>query len=273
LRRLCTKAASSADIVIVPRRISRDELARCKDHGDSVLETTLAHMVIVATRAKAGSAVPISTETLLRALLKKIPSPRAPYQLIDNPYTNWNQIDRQEQESRIEVVGPPRSSRGFQVFAAAVLDPACERWIRSLQGVERSDYDDMCRTLREDGVYQEAPWDNTFIRQRLWADPNLVGIIDYRFYSANSDDLAGSLLPGPAPTRESILNGSYAGARAIRFYVNGTRFERVPAVKDFVNEYLRREGLTFSQPLVPPDGHLGSPWVSRPANLVEATAQ
>lgn len=148
------------------------------------------------------------------------------------------------------MLGPARDTPEFIVFAAAVLAPACES--------NASLDPQLCQSVREDGVYAEAQFDSNFVPQRLWSDPDVVAIMDYQFYVAHSSDLLGSLLPGPQPTRESILDGSYAGARTLHAYVNRERYRNSREVSAFINEYLRRPAYLNHKVVIPPDGHLRS---------------
>lgn len=244
---LCKEASPRPDVVIAARRINQQELDACNESGAGVLEAKLGHMAMVISRAKAGSTMQLSVDIILRAVLKRVPSSQDPRELIDNPYTDWSQIARSVEAERIEVLGPPRDSPEFLVFAATILDPACDKcdWIRELQRTDRSAYEEICYTLRDDGVYKSAPWDNNFVRQRLWADPAIVAVIGYPFYSGNRADLAGSLLAGPAPRSASIVNGSYAASRPIYFYVSRARYRQNSPVSHWVNDYLRRQDFTI----------------------------
>ena len=250
LQGLCAEADElpRSDIAIVSRRINRGELHACKP---GLREATLGHMAMVITGAKAGNKMQLSADTIVRALLKKVPAPDDPNRLIDNPYTDWNQIDRSLERRPIEVHGPPRDSQHFLVFAATILEPACER-IRALQTSGPAAFQQNCHTLRDDGVYKEATWDITFVAQRLWADPNVVAVLDYSFYSANSADLLGSMLTGPEPSSSTIVDGSYPGARTLYLYVSWPRHRNVPHVSFFVDDYLRRREYTRHRWIIPP---------------------
>lgn len=244
---LCARADDEQpDIVFTSRRARKKELEECtRRYNGEVLEASLGHVATVVTRAKTGMPMPLSTRALRLAILKKVPAPDNVALLIDNPYTHWNQIDPALEDSRIKVFGPARDSSEFIVFATTLLESGCESFARDDQP--------LCRTLREDGVYEEARFDNTLIGQRLWSDPNVVAILDYRFYAANSNDLLGSLLSGAPPTRESIANGSYVAAREVRVFVNRLRYRNVPKVSSFVNEYLR--GFTMrDRSMISPEG-------------------
>lgn len=235
------------DVALVSRRIRRHELDACKS---GLREAQLGHMAMVITGAKAGNKMQLSADTIARALLKRVPAPDDPDRLIDNPYTDWNQIDRSLERRRIEVSGPPRDSQHFLVFAATILEPACER-IRALQTSDPTAIRENCHTLRDDGVYKEAAWDNTFVGQRLWADPNIVAVLDYSFYSANSADLLGSMLIGPAPSSSTIMDGSYPGARTLYLYVSRPRIRNAREVSSFVDDYLRRRDYTYHRWIIP----------------------
>ncbi|MET0535047.1 MAG: substrate-binding domain-containing protein [Steroidobacter sp.] len=264
LRALCTGAPElRPDVVITSRRISKDELRPCDEGGlDGVLEAILGHVAIVVTRAKSGEPMPLSAETLRRAILKRVPAPDDPTRFIPNPYSHWNQIDPSLEARRIEVLGPARDSSEFQVLIAALLEPACAAGPAS----DRSEHEPACHELRDDGFYTTARFDGTFIRQRLWSDPSVVAVLDYRFYAANSADLL-SLLTGAAPTRENIVNGSYPLARTLRLYVTRFRSSHAPPVSQLVHEYLRAQANSRSDVVIAPDGATGSQWPPRPAPL------
>ena len=247
---LCARESDEQpDVVVVSRRARQKEFEQCKrrDYGE-VLVTSLGHVATVVTRARTGNSMSLSTRSLRLAVLKKVPSPDNAALLIDNPYTYWNQIDPALEDTRIKVFGPARDSSEFVVFAATLLEPGCESFA--------GDDQHLCRTLREDGVYEEARFDNTLVGQRLWSDLSIVAILDYRFYASNSSDLLGSLLPGAPPTRESIIDGSYVGARTLHIYVNRLRYRNVPKVSSFVNEYLRSFTYLRERSMIPPDGKL-----------------
>jgi len=240
---LCAEGSPSNDVVISTRRMNSSELRLCNGTGDGVvMEATLGHMAVVVTRAKAGSSMQLTADAVLRALLKRVPSPQAHDQLIDNPYTDWSQIDSSLESHRIEVFGPARDSVEFRMLAATILDPACERYpaLKSLRSTDQRAYEEICYGLREDGAYKSVPLDNTFVSQRLWADPALVAVVDYAFYVSNSTDLAGSLLTGSPPTSQSIVDGSYPAARGIYLYARRSRYQRTPSVRNFIDDYLRR---------------------------------
>jgi phosphate transport system substrate-binding protein len=209
-----------------------------------VLEGTIGYVAIVATRAKSGMPMQLSTRTLRLAVLKRVPSPDNPAQLIDNPYTHWNQIDPSLEDRRIEVLGPALNSPEFVVFAATVLAPGCEN--------NASLDEQTCHGVREDGVYMEVVFDANFVPQRLWSDPNAVAVMDYRFYAANRDDLLGSLFSGAAPTRESLADGSYVGSRALHVYVNRLRY-RARKVGTFIDEYLAVPPHLHRKVMITPD--------------------
>jgi phosphate transport system substrate-binding protein len=247
LRALCAEEPDDRpDVVITSRSARKEELRLCARRGHGgLLEATLGHVGVVVTRARSGTPMQLTTRMLRLALMKQVPAPDNSSQLIDNPYTHWNQIDPALEERRIEVLGPARDTPEFLVFSATILAPACEN--------DASLDKQLCESLREDGVYAEAHFDANFIRQRLWSDPNVVAVIEYQFYAANSADLLGSLLAGAQPTRESIVNGSYVGARTLHAYVNRERHRNIPKVSSFVHDYLRADANLNQKVLISPD--------------------
>jgi phosphate transport system substrate-binding protein len=271
LRSLCIGASEHPEIVITSRRITKDELSVCNEPWvGGLLEATLGHAAVVITGAQTGSPMQLSRDAVLRAVLKRVPSPEDPTRLIDNPYTRWNQINGSLEDRLIEIVGPARDTPEFLVFAAALLEPACDKYpsIQALRHTDRPAYEEICFSLREDGVYGEMRLDNTFVRQRLWSDPKVIAVVDYPFYSANSADFLGSLLTGEPATRESILNGKYSAARTLYLYVPRWRYERHTRVRSFLNYYLRIV-FTNQRGLMAPDGNTEGRRFTQPVPLTE----
>lgn len=276
-RALCAESPMQRpDVIFASRPIQEEELLSCSEHGavGGLLVAKVGHMAMVITGAKDNNPLRnpmrLSRDALLRALLKRIPSPDDPAQLIDNPYTHWNQIDPLLDDRRIEVLGPNRDSPEFVVFAATLLEPACDRYpvIRNLQRKDRSAYEELCFSLRE-GAYTPAPLDGNFVRQRLWSNPGALAVVDYRFYSGNSADLLGSLLTGVTPTLESIVDGPYAGARTVHLYVTRARYDGARAVKSFIDTYLRNNDFAQGRRLlILPNGETDW-WKARPAQLTD----
>jgi len=277
LRALCSgEPEARPEIVIASRRMRPDESKLCDKRGeDGLLEAKLGHFAVVVTRAKSGNLMQLSVDNVFRALVKSFPSPQDPTRLVANPYTHWNQIDPTLEDRRIEVFGPARDSPEFTALAVALLEPACDRYseIRALHDSDRNRYEQICHGVRDDGAYVPARFDSNFIQQRLWSDPAVVAIIDYRFYARNSDDLLGSLLKGVTPTREAIVDGSYDAARTLYLYVPRAHHARSPAVSNFVTLYLRLEGLARHKALLPPDVTIDAWGPPRPAQLTELKLQ
>ena len=271
-RTLCDEDSTRRpDVVLASRPIPEQEMLRCNGHRvGGLLATNVGHIAAVIAGADDDHPLRLSADILLRALLKRIPSPADPSSLVDNPYTRWAQIDASLPNRRIEVLGPKRDSPEFLIFAIAVLEPACDQYpsIRDLRDTHRSAYEEICHAVREDGAYVPEALDSNFVQQRLWSAPGAVAVVDYGFYARNSTDLFGSLLRGAPPTRESIVDGSYAGARAIHLYVTRARYERNGTVRYFVDSYLREQRFGYHSVLIPPDG-VPDRRPSRPAQLTD----
>lgn len=251
---LCANESEARPHIVVTSRAARKGEIR-QDRKRSfcaVSEAILGHIAIVVTRAKTGTPMQLSTRALRLALAKRVPSPDNSAQLIDNPYTHWNEIDPALEDRRIEVLGPASNTPEFLAFTLLVMAPACE----TNGSLDTQD----CQSVREDGVYSSARFDANFVPQRLWSDPNVVAVMDYRFYAANSADLLGSLLPGAAPTRESILAGTYIGARTLRAYVDAEVYGYDPKVRYAVNEFLRQPTPSYSSVMIPSDGDIDRRW-------------
>jgi phosphate transport system substrate-binding protein len=140
-------------------------------------------------------------------------------------------------------------------FLQLVMEPGCQTfaWIRSLRGLDRPRYEDICHQLRSDGRLREVELSNTLVTQKLWAEPNWLIVFGYSYYSAYRNELS-TMLEGAAPTLATLTDGTYTAARPVYVYAQASRLYGNAAARMLASEltseyavgpmgYLSRHGL------------------------------
>ena len=122
----------------------------------------------------------------------------------------------------------------------------------------KSQYKEVCHTIREDGAYVEAGENDNLIVQKLEANPDAFGVFGYSFLEQNSDKVQGSLIGGSAPEFETIASGDYPVSRPLYFYVKKAHVGKVPGIQEFINEFTSEqafgdEGYLTDKGLIPLD--------------------
>jgi phosphate transport system substrate-binding protein len=229
--------SATADLVGTDRRISEIELATCKRNGVRVTELRPGYEAVVLARSKLYGAPTISARDIFLALAARVPDlPDRPRDLISNPYRVWNAIDSGLPAEQIEILGPQWSSLIATAFKQTVMEAGCATFpeIVALREKNPEAFDKVCHSLRQDGAYREmakATQDNV-IAGHLDTYPNAMALLSFIEASYRPSVVMVSI-DSVAPSKESILDGSYAGARPLYIYVNSTRAASVRPIYDF----------------------------------------
>lgn len=249
-RALC----SNTDFAVVSRRLSDSELAQCHKWGIDLAEWKLGYQAVVLAAAPTTELPALSPREVFLALAQRIPDPAEPSRLIDNPNTTWHDVDARFNYRSIDVL-MPLDATTRAVFLQLVMEPGCETfpWIRSLRGLDRPRYENICHRLRSDGRLREVELSNTLVTQRLWAEPNWLIVLGYSYYSAYRTELS-TMLEGVAPTLATLTDGTYTAARPVYVYAQASRLYGNAAARVLASEltseyavgpmgYLQRQGL------------------------------
>ena len=249
------------DVTNASRRIKASELEMCKENGvDDVVEILIGFDGIVMANSTASEQIDISTQEIFLALAKQVPNPDGSETLVDNPYTTWAEINPALPDADIEVLGPPPTSGTRDAFAELALEGGCKSFdfIKAMKKENKSQYKEVCHTIREDGAYVEAGENDNLIVQKLEANPDAFGVFGYSFLEQNSDKVQGSLIGGSAPEFETIASGDYPVSRPLYFYVKKAHVGKVPGIQEFINEFTSEqafgeEGYLTDKGLIPLD--------------------
>jgi len=229
LRLFCNGVGEGTpDITNASRRIKLSELERCLENGvTDITEVKIGSDGIVFAQSSTNDAIELTLEQLFLAVAAMVP---VDGELVENPYTNWNQIDTSLPDREISIYGPPTTSGTRDAFEELAMEVPSEE----MEAYGGEAYTD----VRSDGVYIDAGENDNLIVQRLSEDTDAFGIFGYSFLEENPDALVGTAINGVAPEPEAISAGDYPIARSLWFYVKNQHAEAVPPLYDYVDMFV-----------------------------------
>ena len=169
------------DITNSSRAIKASEVEMCAGNGiDNIVEVRIGYDGIVFANAYSGENMSVSRTDIFMALAKMVPG-EADGELVENPYTTWNEVNPALPATRIEVLGPPPTSGTRDAFVELAMEGGCKSvdWIKALKNTDKDQYKSICHTIREDGAFVEAGENDNLIVQKLEANPSAFGIFGF----------------------------------------------------------------------------------------------
>ncbi|PAU77950.1 substrate-binding domain-containing protein [Halomonas salipaludis] len=229
LRLFCNGVGEGTpDITNASRRMHVGEFERCAENGvTDITEVYIGSDGIAFAQTADNEPMPVTREQLFMAIAQLIP---VDGELVENPYTNWSEIDDSLPDREIVIVGPPTTSGTRDAFEELVLEAVASDF--SEYGDE--DYSD----VRVDGVWIDGGENDNLIVQRLTQDNTAFGIFGFSFLEENDDVLIGSSIDGVEPTPETISSFDYPIARSMFFYVKNQHADEVPVMYDYAEMFV-----------------------------------
>ena len=216
------------DITNASRRMKPSELERCEENGvTDVTEAKIGSDGIVLGLAATNEPIDLTLEQIFLAVAAQVP---VDGELVDNPYTNWSDIDASLPDRAISIYGPPSTSGTRDAFEELVMEAASAEM--DIYGEEG--YTD----IRTDGVYIDAGENDNLIVQRLAEDTGAFGIFGYSFLVENPDTIMGATIGGVEPEVEAISSGEYPVARSLWFYLKNQHADEVPPMYEYANMFM-----------------------------------
>ena len=246
------------DITNSSRAIKASEVEMCAGNGiDNIVEVRIGYDGIVFANAYSGENMSVSRTDIFMALAKMVPG-EADGELVENPYTTWNEVNPALPATRIEVLGPPPTSGTRDAFVELAMEGGCKSvdWIKALKNTDKDQYKSICHTIREDGAFVEAGENDNLIVQKLEANPSAFGIFGFSFLDQNSEKVKGAEIDGVVPTFEAIADGEYPVSRPLFFYVKKAHVDVIPGLRGFLREFTSErawgdEGYLSERGLIP----------------------
>jgi phosphate transport system substrate-binding protein len=194
------------DICDASRPIKEEEATLAKANGIEFIELTVAFdglSIIVNPENK-------FLDNITVAELKKLWEPAA-----QGKVKKWNQVNPAWPAEEVHLFGPGTASGTFDYFTEEIMGK---------KGESRGDY-----TASED--------DNVLV-QGVAGDKNALGYFGFSYYEHNHDKLKLVKVDGVAPSKETVMNGTYKPlSRPLFIYISKKSLAR-PEVKAFVKFYI-----------------------------------
>ena len=262
------------DITNASRRIKSSEVELCASNGvKDIVEAKIGFDGIVMANSRAADRMALTSRDIFLALAKNVPDGNGG--TMPNPYMTWSDVNADLPNVKIEVLGPPPTSGTRDAFAELALEGGCKTfdWIKALKSSDKSAYQTLCHTIREDGAYVEAGENDNLIVQKLRANPDAFGVFGFSFLEQNSDSVQGAIVNGVAPEFEEIAEGTYPIARSLFFYVKKDHIGVVPGIQEFLAEFTAEDtwgefGYLVDKGLIPLDDTARAQW-SQKINALE----
>ncbi|WYD82302.1 MAG: PstS family phosphate ABC transporter substrate-binding protein [Candidatus Electrothrix gigas] len=231
---------NTPDITNASRRIKKSEYDTCLKNGvKEIVEVKVGYDGIVLANSKKATRFNLSKKDIYLALARIVPDPKGSNGFIENPYTNWKEVNASLPDIKIEVMGPPPTSGTRDAFDELAMQGGCKTfpWVKALKKSDKKKFKTVCEALREDGAYIEAGENDNLIIQKLEANPNALGIFGFSYLDQNADKIQGAIVDGVAPDFDKISDGSYSISRSLYMYVKKSHAEVVPGLKEFLAEF------------------------------------
>ena len=247
------------DITNASRRIKETEFNKCHRNGvTDITEVLVGFDGIAIANSKAGPNYNFTLREVYLALAHQVPENGTGPKLIDNPYTHWNEINKNLPATKIKVLGPPPTSGTRDALQELAVEGGCKTFdfMKAMKKSNKKQYKKLCRTIREDGHFVEMGENDNLIIQKLVNDPNTLGIFGFSFLDQNAEKVKGSKINGNDITFENIAEGLYPVSRPLYFYVKNSHRGKVRGMDEFIKEFVDEdtfgeEGYLVDKGLIP----------------------
>lgn len=227
------------DIANSSRRIKRSEYEMClKNDVNRIVEIKIGYDGIIMATSKQAVPLQLTRKDIFLALAAKVPAADHSDSVVPNPYKTWKEVNPSLPALAIKVLGPPPTSGTRDALEEMALEEGCQtfEWIGALKKKNKRQYQEICHTIRQDGVYVDSGEDDKLIVQQLSEHAGVVGIFGFSFLDQNSHILTGALLEGIQPSFENISSGVYPLSRPLFFYVNAAHVGISSGINEYLNE-------------------------------------
>ena len=253
--------ANTPDITNASRRMKVSEFDRCMENGvTDITEATIGFDGIVFAQSNDNEPLALTREQIMMAIAAQVPQNG---EMVDNPYTNWNQIDSSLPDREIEILGPPTTSGTRDALEDMVME----------ETAGDLGFPEEYTEVRADGVYVDSGENDNLIVQRINENADAIGIFGYGFLVENTDIIQAATVDGVEPTPETIGSGEYPVARSLWFYIKKAHEGVIPGIDEYVSMFMDpiligQDGLLLDEGLIPLPADELAEWRDRVENRV-----
>ena len=244
LARFCEGVGENQiDIANASRAIREREIEACAANGvTDIIEVRIGYDGIVFASDINGASFAFTPSDWFLALAPMIVVDGA---VVENPNTNWNQVNPSLPDQEILAFIPGTRHGTREVFEEQVLAAGCEA-TGALEGMiaagmSEDDAEDACIAVRTDGISIDIDGDYTETLARIGSNPNGIGVFGLAFYENNTDSLQVATMNGVVPTVAAIASAEYPVSRPLFFYVKTAHIGVIPGLKEFAEFFVSDE--------------------------------
>jgi len=227
------------EILNASRRMREAEVAECKAQGvEAIVEVKIGYDGVALAAAATGPKLALGVRDLYLALARQVPDPKGGDRLVPNPYRSWREVNADLPDTPIRVIASAAATGTRDSFAELGLEAGCAQSdvVRRITGRNRHRMAELCRPLREDGVWRELPGTAADLAQALGEDPQAVGVTGWHALSVQRPALKGLAVEGVPPSPLAIASGAYALTRPVFVYFKKDNLDSLPAIQRYVAE-------------------------------------
>jgi len=225
---------NTIDIANASRPMRDSEREACTTAGvTDIREVQFGFDGIVFASAASGPDFALTPVQVYKAIAAQV---AVDGKLVDNPYTNWSEVDSSLPDQPIALAVPASNHGTREVFQERVVAAGCEEGGLP-EGLSKEETTAACSTYRQD-VVTEISGDYTETLARLNSDKNTVGVFGLSFYEQNTDTLKVATVNGVTPSKETVAAGEYPVSRPLFFYVKGQHIGTIPGMEEYVQFFL-----------------------------------
>jgi phosphate transport system substrate-binding protein len=229
------------DIANSSSRISKSDVELCATNGvTEIMEIRIGYDGIVFASKKDGADFALTPSDVYLALAAQVVKDGA---IVDNTAKQWSEVNAALPAQDILAFIPGTKHGTREVFDTKVIVAGCEETgafeaFAAANGGDEDKAEELCMTLRSDGVSVDIDGDYTETLARLEANPMAMGVFGLSFYQNNMDKLKVATMSGIVPSVESISTGEYPVSRPLYFYVKKQHIGVIPGLKEYVEFFV-----------------------------------
>lgn len=252
-KKLCEGVGENTiDIANSSSRIKQSDIDLCASNGvTEIMEVRIGYDGIVFASDIGGAEFAFTPADWFNALAKDIVKNGA---VTANTNKTWADVnpDLPAQDLLAFIPGTKHGTR--EVFDEKVILKGCEESgakdaFAAANGGDEDKAEEMCMSLRTDGISVDIDGDYTETLSRIAANKNAIGVFGLSFYQNNTDKLRVATMSGVVPSVDSIASGEYPVSRPLFFYVKNAHLGVIPGLKEYIEFFV-------SDDMAGPDGPL-----------------
>jgi phosphate transport system substrate-binding protein len=241
-KKLCEGVGeNTVDIANSSSRITQKDIDLCATNGvTEIMEVRFGYDGIVFASDIAGPAFVFTPADWFKALAKDVVVDGA---VVANTAKTWADVNAELPAQDILAFVPGTKHGTREVFDEKVILAGCEEAgamevFAAANGGDEDKAEEMCMTLRTDGVSVDIDGDYTETLARIDSNKNAIGVFGLSFYGNNTDKLQVATMSGIAPSTETVASGEYPVSRPLYFYVKKAHIGVIPGLQEYIDFFV-----------------------------------